>query len=171
MPETSGLPIHLHQLQQVVAETVDEQAVLRAAADAAGRCIGHKLCTFMRFDADAMEVQRVFSTDPVAYPPGGRKKKRHTAWGQQVLLDGHPYIGRCADDIRRNFDDHELIERLGLRSMLNMPLRIAGRTLGTMNLSHEEAFYSDEHLLPAGLITGLVAAWFVQSAPPAGRLP
>ncbi|MBU2533752.1 MAG: GAF domain-containing protein [Alphaproteobacteria bacterium] len=150
----------LAELQQAVAEQPDDAAVFRAAADAADQCIGYKLCTFMLFDSEAMEVQRLYSTNPAAYPPRGRKKKKDTAWGRQVLENGQPFIGRGEDDIRQHFDDHELIISLGLRSMLNMPVRVGGRTLGTMNLSNVAGFYSEEHVPIAGLITGLIAVRF-----------
>lgn len=158
--ESHAMISHLSQLQRIVAEEANDEAVFEAAALAADRCIGHKLCTFMLFDNAAMEVQRLFSTNRDAYPPGGRKKKRDTAWGRQVLENGQPFIGRSAEDIRAHFDDHELIIGLGLRSMLNMPVRIGGRTVGTMNLSNTEGFYSEEHLPIAGLVTGLIAARF-----------
>jgi GAF domain-containing protein len=161
MADTSdAIMTQLSRLQRAVGEQEEDQSVFSAAALAADRCIGHALCTFMLFDSAAMEVQRLYSTNHEAYPPGGRKKKRNTAWGRQVLENGQPFIGKTADDIREYFDDHELIIGLGLRSMLNMPVRIAGRTVGTMNLSNTEGYYSAQHLPIAGLITGLIAPRF-----------
>ena len=49
---------------------------------------------------------------------------------------------RCnAEDIRSNFSDHELILGLGLESVMNVPVRILGRTIGTMNLLHHADYY------------------------------
>ena len=161
MPDDAQMIIsQLSGLQRLVAEEPDDEAVFSATAVAADQCIGHKLCTFMLFDRAAMEVQRLFSTNHEAYPPGGRKKKRNTAWGRQVLENGQPFIGRSTEDIRAHFDDYELIIGLGLRSMLNMPVRIGGETVGTMNLSNVEGFYSEDHLPIAGLLTGMIAAKF-----------
>jgi GAF domain-containing protein len=80
------------------------------------------------------------------------KKKRDTAWGRQVLEQGEPYIGYSADDIRANFNDHEVILGLGLQSVLNMPVRIEGHTLGTMNLLHERDYYGAQDLETASLL-------------------
>lgn len=110
----------------------------------------------MAFHADSVEVERLYSSDEEAYPTGGRKQKRDTAWGRQVLDRGEPFIGRSADDIRANFNDHELILSLGLESVLNMPVRRGDRTLGTVNLLHTEGYYTADHLAPAREIAELL---------------
>jgi len=139
-------PATLVALAETVAFETEPQAVYAAVAQAADDLIGHKLCTIMAFDAGAMRVRRVFSSNVADYPPGDAKDKRGTAWGQLVLEQGKPYIGRTAEDIRANFDDHELIARLGLESILNVPVRRLGRVVGTMNLLNVAGFYSERDL-------------------------
>ena len=39
--------------------------------------------------------------------------------------------------------DHELIASLGCDSVLNMPVRFGGQTLGTLNLLHRAGWYSE----------------------------
>jgi transcriptional regulator with GAF, ATPase, and Fis domain len=131
----------LSGLAKTVAEAKNFDAVFSAVADAASTWIGHRLFTVMAFDAESMEVERLYSSNPEAYPPGGRKLKRDTAWGRRVLEEGCPFIGRNADDIRSNFSDHKLILGLGLESVINVPVRILGRTIGTMNLLHDADYY------------------------------
>ena len=131
----------LSTLSRTVSEASSDDAIYNAVASTANDLIGHRLFTIMAFDASAMQVQRVYSSNPDAYPTGGRKDKRETAWGQQVLEEGRPFIGRAADDIRAHFDDHAVILGLGLKSVLNVPVRLRGRTIGTMNLLHESGHY------------------------------
>ena len=55
--------------------------------------------------------------------------------------------GRCTgtiDDLRHVFSDHELIASLGCESVLNMPVRWRGRTLGSLNLLHEAGWYGED---------------------------
>ncbi|MEM9682890.1 MAG: GAF domain-containing protein [Pseudomonadota bacterium] len=140
---------NLSDLSRVATEVADAttpNAVFAAVAEAADRLIGHRLFTIMAFNADAVQVQRVYSNNPEAYPPGGRKDKRDTPWGRHVLEQGRPFIGVDADDIRANFDDHEVILGLGLESVLNVPVRLYGQTIGTMNLLHERGFYDTTSL-------------------------
>ena len=122
--------------------------------------LGHALCTAMRFDAAAMTVQRLYSSDPVAYPPGGSKPKRDTAWGQQVLVEGQPFLGEGEAAIRGAFDDHPLILSLGLRSVLNLPIRLGGRCLGTLNFLWTEAEVPPARRAPAQALALMASgAW------------
>ena len=146
----------LSELMTTVADAASSEAVFSAVAGAAETFIGHRLFTIMAFDAKAMQVQRRYSSNPEAYPPGGTKAKRDTQWGRHVLEQGRPFIGRNADDIRTNFDDHEVIFGLGLGSVLNVPIRIWGRTIGTMNLLHQTEFYSTVDLERGFIFAGLL---------------
>ncbi|MHA1164644.1 MAG: GAF domain-containing protein [Alphaproteobacteria bacterium] len=157
-PDPASVQRTLSQLADTIAEAKSNDVVFVAIADAAHVVIGHKLFTVMAFDAEAMEVSRVYSSNAQAYPPGGRKKKRDTAWGRQVLERGEPYIGYTADDICANFNDHEVILGLGLQSVLNMPVRYGGKTLGTMNLLHEFDFYSAKDLEVAALLAEMLVS-------------
>ena len=150
----------LSKLANAQAEVKDRTELLDVAASTAGTIIGHKLFTVMAFHESTMEVERLFSNQPDAYPTGGRKKKRDTEWGRQVLERGKPYIGRSADDIRKHFNDHRVILKLGLESILNMPIRIGGKTVGTINLLHEADYYSEKDITSAQLIVGLLAGRF-----------
>lgn len=156
-PDPALVQQTIARLADTIAEAKSHDEIFADVAEAADIVIGHKLFTIMVFDAEAIEVSRVYSSDPKTYPPGGKKKKRDTAWGRRVLEQGEPYIGRSADDIRANFNDHEVILGLGLQSVLNMPVRSAGVTLGTMNLLHERDYYSDQDLEIASLLAGMLA--------------
>jgi hypothetical protein len=145
-PDSTSLPAGLADLAKAVAEAGRRDEVFAAVADMAGRYIGHRLFTVMAFDAEGMRVRRLYSSNPAAYPPGGSKAKRDTPWGRLVLEQGRPFIGRGADDIRANFDDHEVILGLGLESVLNVPVRGFGWTLGTMNLLEAAGFYDESDL-------------------------
>lgn len=131
----------LSRLVETVAESENLDTIFAAVAQTAQTLIGHQLFTVMAFDAESKEVERLYSSNPQAYPPGGRKLKRDTAWGRQVLEQGRAYIGHNAEDIRSHFNDHELILGLGLESVLNVPVRVLGRTIGTMNLLHRADYY------------------------------
>ena len=74
---------------------------------------------------------------------------------RRVIHGGEPYIGRTRHDIEQNFFDHALIVSLGCESILNMPVRWRGETMGTLNLCHRAGFYGDEHLPRVRLIAQL----------------
>lgn len=106
-----------------------------AAIDAGALAVmEHALCTVNRFHPGPMQVERIYSSQPAAYPLGGRKDKRDTAWGRQVLLERRMYVGEGAAAIRAAFDDHAVIASLGLQSIVNVPVVFEARCLGTLNL-------------------------------------
>jgi hypothetical protein len=122
------------------------------------------LCTVNRFEHDTMQLVRLYSSNPVAYPPGGRKDKRGTAWGEQVLVRHQMYVGEGAEAIRASFDDHAAIERLGLRSVVNVPVAFAERCLGTLNLLMTAARVTPEQIEFARLLGVLLLPGFLAVA-------
>lgn len=162
MTKSSDIP-HDTQALSTFAEAVstarDRIDVFLAAENTTRTLIGHSLFTIMLFDADAMEVQRCYTSDPENYPTGGRKKKRDTDWGRHVLLEGHVFIGANETDIRRNFDDYDVILELGLCAVLNIPIKRLGQTIGTMNLLDTTAHYGVNDVAIGSVITmGLAVA-------------
>ena len=150
-------------LSEVLASEQSDGAKFAAAELAAKEVIGHRLFTIMAFHTDSVEVERLYSSNQEAYPPGGRKQKRDTAWGQQVLERGEPYIGSTAHEIRANFNDHDVILGLGLESVLNVPVKFEGQTIGTMNLLHDENYYDTNHLALATEIATILAETLVNA--------
>lgn len=101
---------------------------------------GWRLCTVMRHEGGFN--QRIWSSDPVAYPPGGRKPVREgTKWTRVLLREGRPFLCRDAAAIRAHFADAAAILALGCESCLNLPVLAGGRVLGTVNLLHRAHHY------------------------------
>ena len=120
-----------------------QPALLYAAVDALVQdVVGHRLFTLMRVLAATDEVERIYSSNTAAYPVGGRKVKRGTPWSGAVLDRGEVFVARTPDEVREAFADHELIESLGIGSIMNIPIAWAGRRLGTMNISHEAEWFT-----------------------------
>jgi transcriptional regulator with GAF, ATPase, and Fis domain len=122
------------------------QSTFAALDDALARTVGHRLFTILVHHRAQRESERVYSNMPQAYPVQGRKPVTDSQWMQQVMGRGLPYIGRNADDIREVFYDHALILSLGCESVLNIPLRWRGETIGTLNLLHQEKWYQVHHI-------------------------
>ena len=164
------MPSEIHQLLATVAnahnDTRQPQATFKAIEAASAKAIGHRLFTILVHHRAERESERIYSNMPDAYPVQGRKPVTDSPWMQEVMVRGLPYIGRNADDIREVFFDHELILSLGCQSVLNIPLRWRGRTLGTLNLLHEEDWYQVHHIEPATVLAQLaVPAVMAQHLP------
>lgn len=128
-------------------ETSDESvAEFRRIALEAESAIGYGLFTVTWFDAAAMQVRRVYSTNPSAYPAGGRKAKRDTAWGRQVLIECKPMICEGDEAIARMFDDHAALFGLGLHAAVNAPVLDGGKCVGVLNFLMNGESVSPEQL-------------------------
>lgn len=129
---------------------------MRAIDALAHRIFGHKVFTVMRLLAGSNEVERLYSSNPAAYPVGGRKQKQDSSWGRIVLDEGRPFIARNPDELRANFPDHELILSLGIGSIMNIPVMFKGQCVGTMNVSGEAGQYGERHIRPGRILAGLI---------------
>jgi GAF domain-containing protein len=136
-----------------------------------GRDIGHRLFTIMRHDAAGGRNTRIHSSHPLEYPTGGAKPVRPTAWTQQLLVEGRPFIGADAAAIRATFPDHATILALGCESVLNLPVLWNGRVLGTVNLLHRAHHYVPHHAeIGMALAAWAAPALLDGACPPAASL-
>ncbi len=71
---------------------------------------------------DVMVLQRLWTSQADSYPVGGRKYKKRTPWSDQLLCRAEVYVGEGVEALRQVFDDHALIESLGLQAVVNVPL-------------------------------------------------
>jgi hypothetical protein len=146
------------QVASVIAAHRDPDqpgATFRAVEAALDATIGHKLFTVLIHDAAGQRHRRIHSNRPAAYPVGGHLPADAFPLWERMLAEGEPYIGRTAADIRESFFDHELILSLGCESVLNMPVRWAGQTLGSLNLLHVVHWYSEADIPVARLFAQL----------------
>ena len=130
-------------------------ATLRELDAALAERPGHKLFTVLVPHPRQRQSERFYSNMPDAYPVGGRKPVTDSAWMQQVIGRGEPYLGATRDSIRDVFFDHELIWSLGCESVLNVPIRWRGETIAVVNLLHREGHYSDAHVSPVRVLAQL----------------
>ena len=105
--------------------------------------IGHKLFTILKFDKINSKLERIYTSNPKNYPLQGKKDVIRNFWQVQVLEKGNVYIGYNSQDIKNSFSDFDLIEKLGCSSILIIPVKSGDNIKGSVNLLHEESWYSD----------------------------
>jgi GAF domain-containing protein len=128
--------------------STDPHALFAAVDKWVGQALAQSLCTVNRYDPSTDRLTRVYSSDPDAYPIGGSKDKAGTPWGEQVLHQRQIFIGEGVEAIRMSFDDHATIQALGLRSVINVPVVVQDKCLGTLNL-----------LMRAGTVDPFMVSW------------
>ena len=134
-------------------DSTDQPAATFRALDAAlAQSPGHILFTILIAHPALKQSERYYSNMPEQYPVGGRKPITDSPWMQRVLGQGEPYIGRTREDIREVFFDYELIWSLGCESVLNLPVRWQGHTVGTLNLLHRAGHYEADQVAGVRLL-------------------
>lgn len=146
---------HFADVISAHAATGQPGATFRAIDAALAATTGHLLFTILIHHPGLRQSERFYTNMPQAYPVGGRKPVTDSAWMQRVIGGGEPYIGRTREDIKEVFFDHELIWSLGCESVLNMPVRWDGQTLGTLNLLHRAGWYSETDIAATRLFAHL----------------
>ncbi len=147
--------LHIAAVLDAQREGDQPGASFRAIDAGLAAATGHILFTILVHHPGLKQSERFYSNMPTEYPVGGRKPVTGSPWMQKVMFDGLPYIGRTRDDIAEVFYDHELIWSLGCESVLNMPVRWQGQTLGTLNLLHRAGWYDEADLANVRLFAQL----------------
>lgn len=111
----------------------------RALQDA----FGHRLFTVLAYDSQNGLLGRVYSTRPDFNPVGGRKRLTKSRWTRHVLEDGKIFRGSTREDIKAVFSDYEVLWANGCESVLNIPVRKQGATIGSLNLLDGAGQYND----------------------------
>lgn len=121
---------------------------------------------------DDMVLLRLWSSNPAAYPAGGRKRKTLTAWSRRLLQDAQMYVGAGDADMAQAFDDHARITGLGLHCVVNVPLLDNdGQCFATFNvLGTRGAWQADEVMLVC-LLARLATPVITRAASGAGVMP
>jgi len=141
-----------------------------AFQELADQTVGAKLLTFMDVDMENNVAQRSYSSDQQAYPVSGKKPITRDDWFDVVHTQNKVFVANTISGLADVFPDYELIASLGCGSVVNLPVRISGELMGTVNMLHEEQHYDEEkvdyiksHLQRPAQFAYLVSRCFVQT--------
>ena len=130
-------------LQKLKALNKENSLIFNSLDNILNDFIGHKLFTILKFDKINSKLERIYTSNPKDYPLQGKKDVIRNFWQVQVLEKGNVYIGYNSQDIKNSFSDFDLIEKLGCSSILIIPVKSGDNIKGSVNLLHEESWYSD----------------------------
>ncbi len=137
----------MHDFTEAIADGHDQpQTVFAAMARLTDALIGVRLFTLMTFDPVTRGARRFYSNMPEAYPVFGTKEVEEGFWTGHVLDRKETFVANTIQDIAEVFEDHELIRSLGCESVINVPVVVAGKTLGTINCLDAAGHYTPERV-------------------------
>ncbi len=129
-----------------LAETGTVAQIFSALEDLVQQQVGAIIYSCSTFDLVAAKSRRIHTNMPDIYPVSGLKDITINAWTAQVLDGKQPYVANTIEEIATLFPDHALIKSLGCGAVINMPVFLAGRFLGTINILHEPGYYTPKRL-------------------------
>ena len=138
----NGWP-ELENCARAVREESDPTVALHAIGKAMDRLIGSRMFTFLRFDLERFDMERLYCTQPERYPIGARKPMRRGRWLECVSDRGVVFIASGEAQMRATFGDYTALAEMGCTASMCVPVRHRGRTLGTMNLNGDEGRYGE----------------------------
>jgi hypothetical protein len=126
---------------RAVREESDPAVALKVIGEGMDRLIGSTMFTFLRFDYAAFTMERLHGTQPGVYGKGFSKPMRRGRWYETLVDRGEVFFASGAKEMGETFGDYASLAAMGVTSTMCVPVRHAGRTLGTMNLNGEAGRY------------------------------
>jgi hypothetical protein len=140
----------------LAADADNPNVIYSAVERIAAETVGWRLFTVLRYVELARAVERIHSSDEKAYPVGGRKPLSKITTNHGAMEMGEVFLAGTKEEVRQAFFDHELIFSLGITAILNVPIRYAGRRLGTINMCGEEGMYGPAEIVRGKILAGLL---------------
>jgi GAF domain-containing protein len=134
----------------------DRSRIYKAVEKVAAETVGFVFLTTLRYNEAEACVQRLHSSNEQAYPVGGSKPLSKITASHQALDSGEVFLAATRAAVKESFFDHELIFSLGSTAILNAPIRMGGRRLGTLNFCGKEGHYGEREVHNAKLLAGLL---------------
>lgn len=157
-------PLTLDDIAEIGAAVAerDRSEVFVLVSQIAAETIGWRMLTVLEYREAEGVVVRAHSSDPTGYPIGGTKRLADYTLNHAAMADGDCFLAATREEVRTTFADHEALFARGIGAILNVPIRRAGRRLGTLNLSGEERSYGPEEIRRARLLavplTGVIVS-------------
>lgn len=104
------------------------------------------LFTVLEVDWTDGLVRRSYSSDEGNYPSGGTKELMDSEWADHVIHRQNVFAANDERSFRSAFADYELLESMGLRFALNVPIVEKGKTVRTLNLLRSTSAFCEKDL-------------------------
>lgn len=175
-PEATGtvLVANLVRLAALTHANADFPTIWSELSTILAQQFGYSLFTILTYSPDLDKVVRIHSTRPELHPLGQRSSQGNSlrastvppqrkAWVRRLFEDGEIWRGSTKEDLKAIFEDWELLWSVGLGSVLNIPVRLGGKTIGSLNILDKERAY-DEADLSIGILIAQMVAFHVDKA-------
>ncbi|SEL33586.1 hypothetical protein SAMN05216262_10976 [Colwellia chukchiensis] len=123
-----------------------------------------KLLTFSEVDMTALKAKRLYSSNEGSYSIGGLKPIEQNAWTARVIEQQQVFVAHQHSELAKVFFDHALIAELGLGSVINWPVVMHSKVIGTVNMLAEDGAYLHSDLQPLEQLLPWLAIAFLSNS-------
>lgn len=129
-----------------IANATGAEEAYAALLELVRATVGAKLFTVMTVDMELDLSRRAYTSDPDNYPTSGTKPINYGPWFDIVHTQRAYFIANTIEDIAEVMFDHELINRLGCQSIVNMPVILEGTLTAVVNMLDVAGHYTPERV-------------------------
>lgn len=135
---------NLYLFSRALAEPLNQpETAFKALCKLCDEALGARLFTITDHDPDHDQVRRLYSNMPDAYPVSGTKPaNKGSRWYTHCIARQQIFVVNSYAAMLDDFPDHQLIRSLGCEAVMNIPIVVAGRVLGTLNCLDAAGTYS-----------------------------
>ena len=134
-----------------------------ALHELANQVVGTRLFTILALDHEAGFMRRLYSDNTELYPVPGADAIGDTIWEQTIIGKREPLVLNTAKALGDVLPEYPKLAALGCHSMLNLPVVVAGVSIGTLNMLHAEGHFTPECVAKAYALTAAAATCLLMS--------
>ncbi|ETS79375.1 hypothetical protein PFICI_09228 [Pestalotiopsis fici W106-1] len=148
----------VQRLAALMQDNESTESFWLALSDTLDKTFSHTSCTVLSYNCDSRLLLRLYSSRPDVHRPGGYKQVTSSHWSRTVLDEGRILIGSNREDIKAYFAEYEDLWANGWESILNIPVKRDGKTIGTINIMNASGAYDNADHATAILFAQLTVA-------------
>lgn len=153
----------LPSFSNALAQAPDAASAFAILEERSRHLFDHILFTCLRFDYDGQVMTRLYSNREDVCPSGGSKPFPSGIWADRIITSGVHYVGTSRVDLQSVFSDYEALWAIGCESVMNIPARWRGRTVGSLNILGRANQFDQEAVGQFSMLAQLAVPLFLQN--------
>ena len=125
---------------------VGPDALFGVLAERLRESVGYKLLTLLTADKGGKQLFRPYSSRPDQFPCGAADPIEDTRWFRRLFVEQGLVVANDIASIRDWLPAFTNAETLGYGSLLNLPVVVAGKVVGLINIMDRSNHFDDRRV-------------------------
>ncbi len=128
----------------VHANALDTASLLELVALRLGKAPGYTLFTLSIPQPAGTFLERIYTSDPAAYPLGQADRVKRSPWFDQLLCRKLPIVANSKEEIAFWLPEFQGFEGTEYGALINYPVVVADAAIGILNLAGRQGHFPAE---------------------------